>query len=117
MVLDARLAWAKGERDASIQLWQRAVAIEDKLPYDEPPTFYYPIRESLGAALLMAGKPADAERVFREDLARNARNPRSLFGLQAALTKQGKDADAAWVQRQFETAWKNADSTLTVEGL
>jgi hypothetical protein len=60
------------------------------MPYDEPPTWYYPIRESLGGELLLAGKPADAERVFREDLAKMARNARSLFGLQAALVKQGK---------------------------
>jgi tetratricopeptide (TPR) repeat protein len=117
IVIDARLAWAAGDRDKSIQLWRRAVAIQDRLPYDEPPTWYYPIRESLGAALLMAGKAADAELVFREDLVRMPRNARSLFGLQAALTSQGKDADAAWVQRQFEAVWKNADGRLTLEDL
>jgi hypothetical protein len=117
VVLDARLAWAAGDREKAIQLWRSAVATQDQLPYDEPPTWYYPIRESLGAALLMAGKPADAEAVFREDLIRTPRNARSLFGLQAALTKQGKEADAAWVQRQFQAAWKNADTELRLEDL
>jgi tetratricopeptide (TPR) repeat protein len=115
LTLDARLAWAKGDHDKSIQLWRQAVAAQDRMPYDEPPDWYYPIRESLGAALLMADKPADAERIFRDDLDHNPRNPRSLFGLQAALSKQGKDADAAWVQRQFDAAWKG--EKLTVEGL
>jgi tetratricopeptide (TPR) repeat protein len=59
----------------------------------------------------------EAERVFREDLERNPRNPRSLFGLQASLAKQGRNADAAWVQRELEEAWKNAETTLTLEGL
>jgi tetratricopeptide (TPR) repeat protein len=117
VVLDARVAWARGAHDIAIQLWRRAVASEDKLPYDEPPTWYYPMRESLGAALLMAGKPADAERVFREDLLRNPRNARSLFGLQAALEKQGKDADAAWIAREFEEAWRDADTKLSIDGL
>ena len=117
LTLDARIASARGEHDKAIQLYRQAVAIEDQMPYDEPPTWYYPIRESLGGELLMAGKPADAERVFREDLARIPRSGRSLFGLQAALAKQGKAADAAWVQRQYEAAWKNADSKLTIEDL
>jgi tetratricopeptide (TPR) repeat protein len=117
LTLDARIASAKGDHARAIQLYRQAVALEDLMPYDEPPTWYYPIRESLGAALLMAGKPSDAEQVFRDDLAKMPRNARSLFGLQAALAKQGKDADAAWVQRQYEAAWKNADSTLTIEDL
>lgn len=85
------------------------------MPYDEPPIWFYPVRESLGAALVLAGKPHDAERVFREDLERHPRNPRSLFGLHESLVKQGKDADAAWVQRAFEEAWRNADVRLTLE--
>ncbi len=83
-------------------------------PDDEPPIWFYPIRESLGAALLAADRAADAERVFRDDLERNPRNPRSLFGLHAALAKQGKEADAAWVKREFDQAWKNADTKLAL---
>ena len=113
--LDARIATARGEHDRAIKFWQQAVAAADQLPYDEPPVWFYPVRESLGASLLAAGRAADAERVFRDDLVKHPRNARSLFGLQAALTKQGKDADAAWVQREFNEAWKNADTKLTLE--
>jgi tetratricopeptide (TPR) repeat protein len=111
--LDARIAGARGEHDQAIKYWQQAVAAADQLPYDEPPVWFYPVRESLGAAFLAAGRDADAERVFRDDLVKHPRNARSLFGLQAALTKQGKDVNAMWVQREFNDAWKNADVKLT----
>jgi tetratricopeptide (TPR) repeat protein len=113
--LDARIAAARGEHDRAVKFWQQAVTAADQLPYDEPPVWFYPVRESLGAALLAANRAPDAERVFRDDLVKHPRNARSLFGLHTALAKQGKDADAAWVRREFEEAWKNADSTLTLE--
>jgi tetratricopeptide (TPR) repeat protein len=113
-VLDARLAMARGSRDQAMFHWQKAVELQDALRYNEPPEWYYPVRESLGAALLAAGKPADAEQVFREDLKRNPRNPRSLFGLERSRRAQNRDADAAWVQSQFQSALKNADTTLTL---
>ena len=117
LVLDARLAWARGARAESIGAWKQAVAAADRLPYDEPPVWFYPVRESLGAALLLAGNLRDAEGVFREDLERHPRNARSLFGLHDSLVKQNQDADAAWVRRAFEEAWKQADVTLTLESL
>jgi len=113
--LDARIAAARGARDESVVLWTRAVADADRLSYDEPPVWFYPIRESLGAALLAAGKAAEAERVFRDDLDRHPRNARALFGLHASLTTQRKEIDAAWIRRAFDEAWKNADTTLTLE--
>ena len=113
--LDARIAAARGEHDRAVKFWLQAVAAADQLPYDEPPVWFYPVRESLGAALLAAGRDAEAERVFRDDLVKHPRNARALFGLRAALVKQGKEADAAWVQREFDVAWKNADTTLTLE--
>jgi tetratricopeptide (TPR) repeat protein len=113
--LDARIAQARADHDQAIKLWQQAVAAADQLPYDEPPVWFYPVRESLGAALLAAGRAPEAERVFREDLNRHPRNARSLFGLQAALAKQGRDSEAALVQREFEAAWTNADTKLTLE--
>ena len=116
-VLDARIAWARASQADAIRLWTSAVTAADKVPYDEPPVFYYPVRESLGAALLLSGKAEDAERVFREDLTRHPRNARSLFGLHESLAKQGKGADAEWVKRAFDEAWKDADTTLTVEAL
>jgi tetratricopeptide (TPR) repeat protein len=113
--LDARIAAARADHANAIKFWQQAVAAADQLPYDEPPVWFYPVRESLGATLLAAGRAADAERVFREDLEKHPRNARSLFGLQASLARQGKETDAAWVQREFEAAWKNADTKLTLE--
>lgn len=115
-VLDARIAMARGSKDEAVSHWRKAVELQDALNYDEPPDWYYPVRESLGSALLAGGKAADAEQVFREDLKRNPRNPRSLFGLMHSLKAQQKDADAAWVQKQFETTWKNADTQLEISG-
>jgi tetratricopeptide (TPR) repeat protein len=112
--LDAKLA--KDDR-AAVEHWKRAVAAEDSLAYDEPPTWYYPVRESLGGALLRTGQPAEAEAVFREDLRRNPRNPRSLFGLMESLKAQKKTTQADWVRREFETAWKRAQVQLRIEDL
>ncbi|HKD17212.1 MAG TPA: hypothetical protein VKG23_05020, partial [Thermoanaerobaculia bacterium] len=116
-VLDARIAQAKGDRKAAIASWTKAVVAEDALNYDEPATWYYPVRESLGAALLADGQAAEAERVFREDLARHARSGRSLYGLVAALQAQQKAADAAWAEAQFEAAWKDADTKVRLEDM
>jgi tetratricopeptide (TPR) repeat protein len=116
-VLDARIAEAAGDRAAALTSWEKAVAAEDALAYDEPPPWYYPVRESYGAALLRRGSAGEAERVFRADLERNPRNPRSLLGLAVSLTAQGKSADAAWTRAQFEVAAKNADVALRIEDL
>ena len=116
-VLDARLAAAEGDRDAAVAAWRRAVERQDALAYDEPPAWYYPTRESLGGALLVAGRAAEAERVFRDDLARNPRNGRSLFGLEQALRAQQNTVAADEVARLFRTAWQKADVKLTVETL
>ena len=116
-VLDARIAWARGAQTEAIKLWTGAVARADTLPYEEPPVFFYPLRESLGAALLLSGNADEAERVFRADLVRHPRNARSLFGLYESLRKQGRLSDAAWVKRAFDKAWKDADSTLAIEAL
>jgi tetratricopeptide (TPR) repeat protein len=116
-VLDARIARARGDRKAAIVSWTKAVVAEDALFYDEPATWYYPVRESLGAALLADGRAAEAETVFREDLARHPRSGRSLYGLVASLKAQQKEADAAWAQAQFETAWKDADTKVRLEDM
>jgi hypothetical protein len=75
------------------------------------------VRESLGAALLLSGKAGEAEKVFRDDLARNPRNPRSLFGLREALKAQNRAYDAQFVDKQFQAAWKSPSVTLKVEDL
>jgi tetratricopeptide (TPR) repeat protein len=115
--LDARIATAKGDYKSAVEHWRRAVAAHDDLNYDEPPGWYYPTRESLGAALLLAGNAAEAEKVFRKDLEDNPHNGRSLFGLAKSLKKQGKAQAAQQAQKEFETAWKNADSKLRIEDL
>lgn len=117
VVLDARIAWARGAKAESVALWKRAVTLADAVPYDEPPVWYYPVRESLGAALLLSGDAPAAEAVFRADLVRSPRNARSLFGLHESLVKQGKAADAAWVKRQFDEAWARAEMPLTIDAL
>ena len=116
-IIEARIAAAKGQKDEAIAHWEKAVEIQDTLNYHEPADWYYPVRESLGAALLLAGKLVDAESVFRGDLRQNPRNPRSLFGLKETLRAQGKEADAAWVDRQFKEAWKSADTELIMAAL
>jgi tetratricopeptide (TPR) repeat protein len=115
--LDSRIAAAKGDRGAAVEHWRKAVAAQDDLNYDEPPGWYYPVRESLGAALLISGDAVEAERVFRKDLEDNPRNGRSLFGLAESLQKQGKTLDASRTRAEFEKAWKNADVKLKIEDL
>ena len=116
-VLAAKLDAAKGGTESAIRHWRQAAEAQDKLNYTEPPDWYYPVRESLGAQLLGSGKSKEAEEVFREDLRRNPRNPRSLFGLKESLAAQHLDNDAAWVEREFSKAWKNADTALKIGDL
>jgi tetratricopeptide (TPR) repeat protein len=111
-VVEARVAELEKKPDAIAQ-WERAVALEDKLAYAEPADWFYPLRHYLGAALLDAGKPAEAEQVYRADLVRNPSNGWALFGLWKALEAQGKRGPAAQTQRAFEKAWSKADIQLT----
>lgn len=103
-VLAARLLVAKHERREAIDRLREAVAIQDSLVYDEPPSWFYPVRESLGAALFLDGQMIEAERTFRDDLARNPRNPRSLFGLLQVLQSTGKSYDAGVVQAELNAS-------------
>jgi tetratricopeptide (TPR) repeat protein len=111
-VLAAELARAGNDFDATIAALNEAVAIEDQLLYDEPPAWHAPARQSLGAALLAAGKPAEAESAYREELRRNPENGWSLNGLERALRAQGKKAEAKEVGERFTRAWANADIKL-----
>jgi tetratricopeptide (TPR) repeat protein len=115
--LDARIATAQGDNVRAIQYWEKAVEIEDKLNYGEPPEWFYPVRESLGGALLVNGQAARAEVVFRADLEQYPRNPRSLFGLVKSLEAQKKSTDVEEVRREFEAAWKNTDRPLELGDL
>ncbi len=116
-VLDARIAAAKGDREAAIGHLEQAVAAQDKLAYNEPADWYYPVRETLGATLLLDGQAARAEEVFRADLLKTRRNGRSLFGLWQALVAQGKAADAELVKQRFEKEWQQAEIAVTVDAL
>ena len=116
-MLAARIAEAGGDRDAAINLLRKGVEQEDGLAYDEPPTWFLPVRESLGFALIRKGDYAAAEEVFRIDLQRHRRSGRSLFGLVEALKRQKKDYAATLVQREFESAWQHADTTLNLGSL
>ncbi|HEY2232688.1 MAG TPA: hypothetical protein VGK01_04350 [Candidatus Angelobacter sp.] len=116
-VLGAKIAQAKHDSVGAVSLLRRAVAIQDTLKYDEPPDWFYPVRESLGAVLLLNGNAAEAEKVFREDLDRNPRNPRSLFGLAEALRTQNRAYDAQFVDKQFQSNWKNPEIKLKVVDL
>lgn len=83
---------------------------EDALNYTEPPSWYIPIRESLGGVLFLNGDYSESERVFRADLERDPRSGRSLFDLYESLMAQGKNYEALLVKSGFEIAWKNSDT-------
>lgn len=109
--LTGRIAEAKGDSAGAIKAFTAAIDAEDHLGYNEPPDWLLPERERLGAVLLKASKHADAEKVFRADLAKYPGNPRSLYGLYRALEGQKKYA-ASETKTQFEKAWAGADVTL-----
>ena len=116
-VLGAKIALAKKDNASAIAQLQEAVKVQDYLKYNEPEDWFFPVRESLGAVLLMNEDAASAEKVFREDLDRHPRNPRSLFGLEAALKAQKRDYDAGFVQKQFQAAWRGGPLNLKVDDL
>jgi tetratricopeptide (TPR) repeat protein len=105
-VLAAKLATIRGEKNMVIERLRDAVALQDSLQYAEPPSWFYPVRESLGAALFLDGQITQAEKVFREDLQWNPRNPRSLFGLLEVLRSRRQSDDAVFVKTELEVAWK-----------
>jgi tetratricopeptide (TPR) repeat protein len=111
-IVAARLATTAGRNEAAVTLLQQAVAAEDALPYDEPADWLFPVRHLLGAQLLIANRPAEAEAVYREDLRRNPANGWALYGLAQALDAQRKSAQARRVRAQFERAWRFADVRL-----
>lgn len=111
--LDARIARVRKDYQAEIAHFEKAIALQDKLNYMEPPEWHYSVRESLGGALLRQGNAAQAEAVFRKDLELNPRNGRSLFGLLEALKAQKKSVSIDWVKREFSEAWKYSSVALT----
>jgi tetratricopeptide (TPR) repeat protein len=111
------LALAEGNNEQAIVHLRNAVATQDELPYTEPPFWYYPTRQALGAALLTAGQAAAAEAVYREDLETYPHNGWSLYGLTLALREQGKTDESAEFQHHLDTSWQLADVQLTTSRL
>jgi tetratricopeptide (TPR) repeat protein len=111
MALAVEIVAARMGEDA-VAHWRKAVEIQDGFVYDEPPAWYYPVRESLGAELVRSGRAAEGEAVLREGLLRSPRNGFMLFGLMEALKAQGKDF--AEVKREFDVVWAKADVKLSL---
>lgn len=119
-VLDAWVARARRDDAAAIDAWRIAVIKEDMLSYNEPADWFYPSRESLGAALLRAKRFAEAEQAFRDDLTRNPKNGRSLYGLWQTMLVSRKGPEKPAVEaaeKQFRDAWKYADVMLNIEDM
>jgi len=108
-VLAGEIAAAGGDDQTALSHFERGVAIQDRLTYDEPPTWYYPVRQSLGAHLLEMRRVEEAEKVFRKDLLENAENPYALYGLAQCLKAQGRTMEATEADRRFRRAWSRAD--------
>jgi tetratricopeptide (TPR) repeat protein len=113
-VLDARFATRRGDTAVEIEAWRRAAVRQDQLTYHEPAPIYYPVRESLGAALFRAARYVEAERVFQDDLTWTPRNGRSLFGLWQTLVKMDRKTEADAAQRRFREAWAGSDVELSL---
>ncbi len=112
-VLAGELAAKRGDFDKAIAHLERAVRYEDSLIYTEPADWHYPVRHSLGAVLLEAGRAEEAEVVYWDDLSNNPDNGWALFGLVQSLKAQGKDQQAAEAEGRFKKAWIRADVELT----
>jgi tetratricopeptide (TPR) repeat protein len=111
--LEGELFAVTGDTKLSIAALERAVALQDALIYMEPPPFYFPTRQALGAVLLDAGRAKEAEAVYRADLDMWPKNGWSLFGLSRALLAQRKSDQAAWADEGFQRAWQRADVKLS----
>ena len=112
-LLAGEIAYRSGRFDDAVPEFEDAVAAQETLPYTEPPFWYYPTRQSLGAALLGAGQHEKAEAVYRRDLEDHPHNGWALFGLIQALDAQGKTEAAEEARKHFETVWQFADVTLS----
>ncbi len=111
-VLAGEIAVGEGRTDDAARSFNQAIAIQDRLVYEEPAPWHQPVRQNLGAALLAGNRPAEAEQVYREDLKRNPNNGWSLYGLTQSLKTQGKKKEAAAEKKRFQKAWQRADVKL-----
>ena len=112
-LLRGEISFRSSAMAAAVTSFEEAVAMQDALPYTEPPFWYYPTRQSLGAALLADGRAAEAQLVFEADLEQYPMNGWSLYGLTEALNAQGLTASAEAARQRFETVWQFSDVTLS----
>lgn len=110
--LAGEMAAQAGRTDLAVKQLSKAVLREDELNYDEPPAWYMPMRQRLGAVLLAAGRAKEAEKIFRADLVHRPENGWSLHGLAQSLRAQKRSKEANQVEDRFEKAWKTADVKL-----
>ena len=111
-LLRGEMAYRAGDAANAVLAFEEAVTLQDALPYTEPPFWYYPTRQSLGAALLASDRVAEAQAVFEADLEQYPMNGWSMFGLAEALRRQGDEAGAEQITARFETVWQFADVEL-----
>jgi tetratricopeptide (TPR) repeat protein len=112
-MLEGEILIREGKLDEGLSQLRTAVNAEDALHYDEPPGWILPVRHSLGANLMQAGRFAEAEQVYRDDLARLPENGWSLFGLARSLELQNKNDEAATVEARYHKIWSKADVQIT----
>jgi tetratricopeptide (TPR) repeat protein len=113
----ARVAQATGDHRTAVTHFERAAALQDGLPYTEPPYWYYPIRQSLAAALLQAGRYADAERQFRRALSRAPSNGWSYYGLAELYKKRGNTTAARRAEADLARTWIGDRNLLKISNL
>ena len=111
--LAGEMAAARGDRKTAVIEFEAAIRIQDSMPYSEPPPFYFPVRQALGAVLLKTGRPREAEVVYLTDLRRYPKNGWSLYGLSKSYAAQGKAAQARATRNGFQNAWARADVELS----
>lgn len=111
-MLEGEILVSEGKMDEGLAQLRQAIAVEDTLKYDEPPAWMIPVRHTLGATLMQAGRFAEAEQVYREDLKRLPNNGWSLYGLSQSLRRQDKTKQANAVQADFDKVWANADTKI-----
>lgn len=115
--ISAKIACGKKDYKKAITHLRLAVIAEDSFQYSEPPRWWVPSRETLGATFLLDGNYTEAERTFKEELKKHPNNPRALFGLSKSLELRGKKKEAKIIEKKFNEYWKYADVKLSIEDL
>lgn len=116
-MLRARIAQAGNDLDGAARELRSAIRIQDELPYMDPAYWYYPVRQSLGAVLLLKGDAKGAREAFGESLARTPNNSWALYGLQQAYAREGLKREAKAVEERFSRAWMGAKVRIDLRTL